>query len=126
MAFEYVLANLLANTDRAVGVLFLDENGETVDMACSEFTPYQMRVVGAYLGIYMRQLDRVLERGALGPPRIIHIEKQSLHIHALPLPDGYYLVLVQRRPGPVAQARATLSLAGDELRREVFGEIARE
>jgi hypothetical protein len=121
VAFEYVLANLLANTERAVGVMFLDESGETVDMACSEFTPYQMRVVGAYLGIYLRQVERLLERGNLGGPKIIHIEKAALHIHALPLPDGYYLVLVQRRPGPVAQARATLAVAGEQLAREVFG-----
>jgi len=121
VAFEYVLANLLANTGNAVGVMFLDESGETVDMACSEFTPYQMRVVGAYLGIYLRNLERLLERGNLGGPKIIHIEKNALHIHALPLPDGYYLVLVQRRPGPVAQARATLAEAGQQLKREVFG-----
>lgn len=121
MAFEYVLANLLANTDRAVGVMFMDETGETVDMACSEFTPYQMRVVGAYLGIYLRQLERLLERGQLGGPKMVHIEKDSLHIHALPLPDGYYLVLVQRAPGPVAQARTTLVEAGVQLKREVFG-----
>jgi hypothetical protein len=47
MVFQFILANLLANNDRAVGVLFLDGTGETVDLACSEFTPYDMRIVGA-------------------------------------------------------------------------------
>lgn len=120
MAFQYILRNLLAAADGAVGVLFLDEGGETVDVACSEFTPYQMRVVGAYFGIYLRQLDRVCQ-GVLGAPRLVHIEREGLHLHAMALPDGYYLVLVQRRPGQVAMARAQLEKAGEDVRREVFG-----
>jgi hypothetical protein len=118
--FDYVLANLLANNQRAVGALFLDDSGETVGMACADFTPYQMRVVGAYLGIYLRQLDHFLESSALGTPTLIHIEKANLHIHTLQLPDGYYLALVQHRPAMVARARATLIDAGQQLRRELF------
>jgi hypothetical protein len=120
MPFEYVLANLIANNQRAVGALFLDGSGETVELACAEFTPYQMRIIGAYLGIHLRQLGKVLADGALGTPRFVHVEKDELHLHALPLPDGYYLVLVQRRPSLVARARATLFDAGEQLRREVF------
>ena len=119
--FQYVLANLLAANEGAVGVLFLDGTGETVDLACSDFGHYEMRVIGAYLGIYLRQLDRFLDRGAdLGRPRMIHIEKRAVHIYAMPLPDGYYLALVQRHPALVARAKKTLAQAVDELRRELF------
>jgi hypothetical protein len=118
--FDYVLANLLANNQHAVGALFLDDSGETVGMACAEFTPYQMRVMGAYLGIYLRQLDRFFHRTDLGAPELIHIEKHGLHVHALALPDGYFLALVQRRPALVAHARATLTDAGQQLRHELF------
>lgn len=120
MAFEYVLANLLADNDQALGALFLDGTGETVDLACSEFTPYQMRVVGAYLGIYLRQLERLLANNDLGEPRMIHIEKEALHIYAMPLPDGYYLALVQRHPALVARARATMEEAVKQLTQELF------
>lgn len=118
--FDYVLANLLANNEQAVGALFLDDSGETVGMACADFTPYQMRIVGAYLGIYLRQLDRFFGGTALGQPQLIHIEKRGLHIHALPLPDGYYVALIQRRPALVARARAALEDAGQQLRSELF------
>jgi hypothetical protein len=119
--FQYVLGNLLAANEGAVGVLFLDGTGETVDLACSDFGHYEMRVIGAYLGIYLRQLDRFLTGGAdLGRPRMIHIEKQAVHIYAMPLPDGYYLALVQRHPALVARARKTLEQAVDQLRRELF------
>ena len=120
MMFQYVLANLLANNDHALGALFLDGSGETVDLACAGFTPYEMRVVGAYLGIYLRQLEKVLTDNDLGEPRMIHIEKKAVHIYAMPLPDGYYLVLVQRHPALVARARATLTEAVEQLRRELF------
>jgi hypothetical protein len=120
MAFEFILANLLANNERAVGVLFLDGTGETVDLACSEFTPYQMRVVGAYLGIYLRRLEKVLTSNELGVTRMIHIEKQSIHIYAMPLSDGYYLGLVQRQPALVAKARQTLEKAVEQLKEELF------
>jgi hypothetical protein len=120
MPYRYILANLLAEVDGAVGVLFLDDSGETVELSCSEFTPYQMRVLGAYLGIYMRQLEKVLEGNRLGAPRSIHIDKDALHIYAHPLPEGYYLVLVQRRPAVVAAAERALAGAARELERHLF------
>jgi len=120
MPFQYILANLLARNEGAVGVLFLDGSGETVDMACAESSPYQMRIVGAYFGIYLRQLERFLVDCRLGEPRRIHIERAGLHLHAMALPDGYYLVLVQRQPSLVAQARATLAEASEQLVRTLF------
>jgi len=120
MAFEFILANLLANNAEVVGVLFLDGSGETVDLACSEFTPYQMRVLGAYLGIYLRRLEKLLASNNLGAARLIHIEKQAVHIYAMPLADGYYLALVQRHPALVARTRHSMEDAVGQLNRELF------
>lgn len=120
MPYQYILANLLARVDGAVGVLFLDDSGETVDLSCSEYTPYQMRVLGAYLGIYMRQLEKVLEGNRLGEPQRIHVQKDALHIYAQPLPEGYYLVLVQRQPALVAAAERALESAAHELEHHLF------
>lgn len=123
MPFQYILANLLAANDGAAGVLFLDDSGETVDLACSEHaTPYDLRVMGAYLGIYLRQIENVAEAGRLGVPRMIHIERGGLHVYAAPLPDGYHVALVQRPPALVARARQSLHQAADQLRREFFPE----
>jgi hypothetical protein len=117
---QYVLANLLANNDEALGVLFLDPSGETVDLACSKFSPYDMRVIGAYLGIYLRQLHKLLEQNDLGSLRLVHVEKTSVHIYAMPLPEGYYVALVQRQPALVARARTTLEIAVEQLRAALF------
>jgi len=121
MVFQYVLANLLAHNDHALGALFLDGTGETVDLACgTDFSPYEMRVIGAYLGIYLRQLDRLLASNDLGEARMIHIEKRALHIYVVPLPEGYHLALVQGHPAMVAHAKETMALAVEQLRQELF------
>lgn len=120
MAFEFILANLIADVDDAVGALFLDPSGETVDLACADRSPYELKVIGAYLGIYLRHLDKVMRLNHLGEPRMVHIEKRQVHIHAEPLPDGYYLVLVQKNPGKVTEARLRLSLAAEQLKGELF------
>ena len=119
MPFQYILANLLAQS-HAVGVLFLDNTGETVDVSCSDFTPYEMRVLGAYLGIYLKQMGTSLESWQMGEPSLVHIEKERLHIYAQPLPEGYYLVLVQRRPALVGKARLLMKVAADQLIKALF------
>ncbi len=121
MVFQYVLANLLAHNDHALGALFLDGTGETVDLACgTDFSPYEIKVIGAYLGIYLRQLDRLLASNDLGEARMIHIEKKALHIYVVPLPEGYHLALVQGHPAMVAHAKETMALAVEQLRQELF------
>lgn len=124
MATEYILANLLAANDGAEGVLFLDDTGETVDLSCSSSTtPYDLKVMGAYLGIYLRQIEEVSERTRLGEMRLIHIERGGLHVFAVPLPEGYHVALVQSRPALVARARRSLDVAAHELRQEFFPEV---
>jgi hypothetical protein len=120
MPYEYILADLLAKNDGAMGVLFLDDSGETVDLACADTSPYQMRVIGAYLGIYLRQIEQFLRSAGHGEPRWLHIEKDAVHFYAVPLPDGYYLALVQHAPALAAHARRTLEEARENLHRELF------
>jgi hypothetical protein len=118
--FHYVLANLLANNKDALGAIFLDGTGETVDLACADFSPHEMKVVGAYLGIYIRRFEKLLASNGFGGLRVLHIEKRGIHIYVVPLPDGYSLALVQKHPALVAQARASLGEAVEQLTHELF------
>jgi hypothetical protein len=121
MSFQYTLANLLAADEDNLAVLFLDETGEAVEAAVAEFTSYQMKVVGAYVGIYIRQLSSVLQHAGLGEAEYLHILKHDLNLYATSLPDGYYLVMVQRHPAPTARARRALEQARGEITAEIFG-----
>ncbi len=122
MPFQYVLANLLAAIPDAVSVLFLDDAGETVEMACSEYRPFDMQVLGAYVGIYRQRIAGIVDGAEMGTTHLFHIERDQLHVHVAALPDGYSLALVQRRPTLVGEARRKLEGAAEELRREVFGD----
>jgi hypothetical protein len=120
MPFQYVLANLLSEDADTIGVLFLDGSGETIDLVCAEYSPFEMKVAGAYLGIYLRRIAQIVESSSLGSTREFHIERERLHFHVTALPDGYFLALVQRSPAVVARARERLQHAAAELKRVVF------
>ena len=120
MPFQYVLADLLASTDGAIGALLLDDTGETVDLACSELSPGDVQLMGAYLGIYLRDAGRIVQGSSLGSPKLLHIERERLQVQLATLSDGYFLALVQRRPAPVAPARSQLLRAAEQLEAEVF------
>ena len=120
MPFQYVLANLLADHPDAIGVIFLDDTGETVDFACMDDSPYEIQLLGAYLGIYLRQLGTIVEGAQLGRIRKLYIELRDRHFHVAVLPDGYCLALVQRQPAMVTSARVKLALAAQSIAREVF------
>lgn len=122
MPFEYILADLVAKNDGALGALCLDSDGETVEMACRDGTPYQVRVAGAYVSIYLRQVAEALAVSGQGSPTSFHIEREDLHIFASALPEGYSLVLLQRAPALVWRSRRTLEAARRALARELFGQ----
>src|SRR5580693_707819 len=63
--YQYVLANLLANNDDALGVLFLDGSSETVDLACADFSPYE------------NARDRRLPRDLPAPDREDHAPERA-------------------------------------------------
>ena len=116
MPYQYVLANLLADHPEAVGVLFLDDSGETVDFACADGNPYEIQLMGAYLGIYLRQLGEMTRAVDLGTIRILHIERT----HEGQDVRADHLALVQRQPAPVATTRRRLGRAARAIAREVF------
>lgn len=120
MPFQYILANLLAQSRHAVAVMFLDDAGETVDLATSEYQPFDVQIVGAYLGIYLRQVQVALEQASIGVPETMQIEHQNLNIHLRVLPDGYYLALVQKKTGLPGRARFRVERAARQLRTELF------
>jgi hypothetical protein len=120
MPLQYVLADLLADHPDAIGVLFLDDSGETVDFASIDDSPYEIQLLGAYLGIYLRRLGDIVEGAELGTVRKLYIEFRDRHFHVAILPDGYCLALVQRQPALVASARVRLGHAATAIAREVF------
>lgn len=104
----------------AAGVLFVDGTGETVDLVEGELSEVEMKLLGAYVGIYVRQLRRFLNDPMHGDVELVQIENRGLYLYALPLVDGYSLVLSQRTPALSGVGRRRLVEAGQKLVSAVF------
>jgi hypothetical protein len=104
MPFNYLLTNLMVDVPEAVGVIFLDDEGETVDFVTRHGEPFDLKVEGAYQGIFTRRLGSTFARAGIGDLECFVVEGTELATLTHLLPDGYYVVLVARNP--VARARA--------------------
>ena len=118
MPFNYLLTNLLVDVPEALGAIFLDDDGETVDYVTRHGEPFDLKVEGAYQGIFTRQLRSALAAVDSDRLELFVIEDTELATLTHLLPDGYYVVLVARNP--VARARAQYHL------RHTASMIARE
>ena len=119
MPFNYLLTNLLVDVPAAVGAIFLDDEGETIECVTRHGDPYELKVEGAYHSIFKRKITEAAS--GLGPG---HTTCYSLVGHRLTaltqvLPGGYYVVLVLGRAGPEALARFHLQRAARVLAREI-------
>ncbi len=120
MPFAAILNELLEQSG-GQGALFLDDNGETVDVAGDELPETEMQLLGAYMGIYLRQFQRAVSRESLGTIDILHVEHEGLHLYGVPLVDGYAVVLAQRPPAHTGVTRRLMERAARRLVTEVFG-----
>lgn len=97
MLFQSILHELVLSTPGAIGALFLDWEGETVEMLHDrpfEAEDHDVKVMGAYQGIFLTQLRELCERTSIGMPRRFKVEFASAKVLSCDLKDGYYLVFL--------------------------------
>ncbi len=123
MPYQYILANLLADVDEALGVVFVDEEGETVDIAARQVAGIDLRLTAAYLGIYAQRVVSLTLEHKLGPPSLLFIERRGLTILASTLSGGYCVGVVQGSSRAVGRTIHCLRKAAADLDREVLSEI---
>jgi predicted regulator of Ras-like GTPase activity (Roadblock/LC7/MglB family) len=97
VAFREILIDVLQSTGDAIGAAFLDSEGESVEVVSArpfEAGDHDLRVIGAYAGIFLSQLRRITETTDAGTARRYKIDFAASKIFCSDLKDGYYLVLV--------------------------------
>ena len=119
MPFNYLLTNLLVDVPAAVGAIFLDDEGETIECVTRHRDPYEMKVEGAYHSIFMRRLQALTRAGGAGELRSYRMVGRRLTSLTEALPDGYYIVLVMDRTGSESVARHHLRRAARIIVREL-------
>ena len=120
MPFRAILDELVATSDDLLGAAFLDESGEIVHEVQSGAGRQDLRLIGAWVGIYLRQVQRVSTSGELGEVEILQSRNDRHSLFACPLIDGYSLIVLQRSPGLSAGSRRALLDAGQRLNDDVL------
>ena len=97
MLFRRILLDLLQTTHGSLGAIFLDSEGETVEVTTErplDADDHDLRVIGAYQGIFLSNLKRLCETLRAGAPHRFKVEFEKMNVLSCDLKDGYYLVLV--------------------------------
>lgn len=123
MPYQYILANLLAEAENAVGVVFIDEEGETVDVAVRPGCEIDLRIMGAYMGIYLRRVVSLTDESGLGLARLLYVERSGLTLLGCALAAGYALGVVHESTQGVGRSSWSLLRAAEDLERTVLDEI---
>jgi predicted regulator of Ras-like GTPase activity (Roadblock/LC7/MglB family) len=97
LAFQTILKELVTSIPGAIGALFLDWEGETVEMLGArpfDADDHDLKIMGAHQGIFLTQLRQICDRISAGTPHRFKVEFASTKVLSCDLADGYYLVLV--------------------------------
>lgn len=116
MIFQKILDALLSSLKGLQAAVLLDNEGETVVASHRDGDVHSHHVVGAYQGIYLRDLARAFARCGLGELRSFTIEFGGSRVFTESLQDGYYVVLLTGDDVPQSLARRQLGRAAEELR----------
>jgi predicted regulator of Ras-like GTPase activity (Roadblock/LC7/MglB family) len=97
LLFRRILLDLLQTTHGSLGAIFLDSEGETVEVTTErplDADDHDLRVIGAYQGIFLSNLKRLCDALHAGAPQRFKVEFEKMNVLSCDLKDGYYLVLV--------------------------------
>jgi predicted regulator of Ras-like GTPase activity (Roadblock/LC7/MglB family) len=93
--FRLILHELLATTKGALAALFLDYEGETVELVCEhDLDDHDLRILGAYQGIFLSQLRALCANAGAGEPHRFKVEFEHSAVLLEDIKDGYYIVLL--------------------------------
>lgn len=118
MTFESTLNSLLDGIDGAVGAMFLDWDGEAVQIV-GEPPRYDLHLVGAYQGIFLHQFRRMVSKGNLGELRLFKVGFEGTVFYNCSLADGYFLSIVTEPGALEGLVWERLKACRDVLNKEI-------
>ena len=93
--FRLILDELLVTTHGALAALFLDWEGETVELVCDrDLSDHELRILGAYQGIFLTRLREMCSVIGAGSPQRFKIEFAEMAVLSYDVKDGYFIVLL--------------------------------
>lgn len=104
MSFQNILEEMVTKVDGSVAALFIDYDGEAVDVAGRELSRHDLQVIGAYQGIFLDRVRKICAVVAHGDPVRFKIDMEGSSFLNTVLRDGYCLVLVLKKGSREAPA----------------------
>jgi hypothetical protein len=93
--FNLILNEMLVTTRGSLAALFLDYEGETVELVCDrDLNDHDLRILGAYQGIFLDKLRTLCSNADAGAPQRFKIEFRETRVLSFDVKDGYYIVLL--------------------------------
>jgi hypothetical protein len=118
--FRKILHDLLDATDGSLGAMFLDYEGESVQLLGRDGVQIDdLKIIGAYQGIFLTQLRKLCSDHEVGAPQRFKIDFAHTRILSCDLRDGYYLVLLTRTDANEGIAWQRLGVCRDRLLQEI-------
>jgi predicted regulator of Ras-like GTPase activity (Roadblock/LC7/MglB family) len=114
--FRRVLQDLVRSVPGAWGAIFVDWEGEAVDLFATT-DEYEVKLAGAHTGLLLNRLVTTAKESGHGRiiATMIRAERECYFLHML---DQEYFVLLATHPGPHAGiARARLADSVERLRK---------
>jgi predicted regulator of Ras-like GTPase activity (Roadblock/LC7/MglB family) len=118
LVFRPILSDLVASVDGALAALFIDHQGEAVD-AVGLLPDYDLKVIGAYQGIFLTQMEAIGHAIPLGGLERLKIEWEDSTILNALVDDEYYLILVLRSGANEGIAWNQLARTRERIREEM-------
>ena len=115
--FRDVLRALVQSVPGAWGAIFVDWEGEAVDLFATS-DEYEVKLAGAHTGLLLNRVVAAGKQTELGRTRsaLMRAEGNDFYLHTL---DEEYFVLLATKPTRAGLARQRLSEAVRELRKLV-------
>ena len=118
--FRLILDELLVTTHGALAALFLDYEGETVELVCDrDLSDHNLRILGAYQGIFLMQLRTLCSNANAGEPQRFKLEFAERAVLSYDVKDGYYVVLLVDHAANEGMAWRTLAKCRERLLAEM-------
>lgn len=118
MTFTPLLNDLVSRTD-AVGAMFLDREGEAVEIVGALASREELHLVGAYQAVFLDRLRRICSETSTGDPERFEIRFQNSVFLNYVLDEEYYVVLIVGSRAPHALAWEALRRCREKLLQEM-------
>lgn len=120
MASEFgeLLAELVGTVPGAVGAVFVDWDGESVDQF-GHIPELDIRIIGAHWGIVVNLTRRLLEKSKYGKPEEIILSSEKRDVIIKTVTPEYFVVLTMKRGAHLGYALKEMTRVTHLIRAEM-------